>query len=493
MKNIAAAIGLLLSLTMPAFAETKFAPMTFMSLPKLSAWTGDFDGMLKRHTLRILVPYSKTLFFIDRGQQFGIEAVLGGQFDDWINARHQSKTQRINVWFVPVPRGELLAALRDGRGDIAAGNLTITPEGLTQVDFGEPWRSKIDEIVVTGPATEPIGPLEDLSGRDVFVRTSGSVAEHVRKLNEAFLAKGLRPINVKPADGNLEDEDILEMVNAGLIPLAIVDDYTATVWSSVFRSLRPRPDLVVSANGSMAWAIRKGSPLLKAELRAFIQQHPLITTFGDDIRKRYGADGQIAHNAFDDADLKRFNDLVEVFKFQARKYRFDWRMLMAQAYQESRLDQTRRSSRGAVGVMQVMPATAASKPFGFEGVDTDIAMNVEAGSAILRYLVDDCVGPDPAVDELNRMLFAFAAYNAGQGSLIRFRDVAKRQGLNPNAWFGNVEIAAGQVGGSETIQYVDNIYRYYIAYALLEERAAASRAARERPDERVAEKFVRPW
>ena len=218
MKMIAPALGLLLSLNMPAFAETKFAPMSFMSLPKLSAWTGDFNGMLKRRTIRILVPYSKTLFFIDRGQQLGIEAVLGGQFDDWINARHRSKTQRINVWFVPVPRDELLAALRDGRGDIAAGNLTITPEGLSQVDFGEPWRSKIDEIVVTGPATKPIGSLEDLAGRDVFVRMSGSVVEHMRKLNQAFLAKGLRPVNFKPADGNLEDEGILEMVNAGLIP-----------------------------------------------------------------------------------------------------------------------------------------------------------------------------------------------------------------------------------------------------------------------------------
>lgn len=479
MKRAAMAIALFLALAVAAFGETRFSPMNFMSLPQLRPWTGDFDGMRKRRAVRILVPYSKTLFFVDRGQQLGVEAVLGGQFDDWLKTKYRFGAQRINVWFVPVPRDELLSALNEGRGDIAAGNLTITPEGLAQVDFAEPWRSKIDEIVVTGPASATIGVLEDLAGRDVFVRMSGSVWEHLRGLNKDFRAKGLEPIHFRAADADLEDEDILEMVNAGLVPLAIVDDYTADLWASVFPALKPRHDLVLSSSGSMAWAIRKHNPILKSELAAFIRQRPLITAFGGDIRNRYGANGHILRNAYADADTKRFEALVETFKSQGEAYRFDWRMLMAQGYQESRLDQTQRSRHGAVGVMQVFPATAAAKPFGITGIDRDVARNVQAGAAILRYLVDVCIGDDPAVDERNRMLFALVAYNAGEGSLAKFRAMAKKQGLDPNVWFGNVEITAGQLAGVGTVQYVDNIYRYYIAYTLLAQRTAASTTARE--------------
>ena len=488
MKRIVFAMALFLALTPRAISETRFAPMTFMSLRHLRPWAGDFDGMLKRHAVRILVPYSKTLFFIDRGRQLGVEATLGGQFDDWLNANNKSGGKRINIWFVPVPRDELLRALIEGRGDIAAGNLTITPDGLVNVDFAEPWRSKIDEIVVAGPSGAAIGSLEDLAGREVFARTSGSVWEHLRALNEDFRAKGLRPIRIKAADDNLEDEDILEMINAGLVPLAVVDEYTANFWLSVFSALKPRHDLIVSRGGAMAWAIRKNAPMLKIELAAFVRQHPLVTAFGGDIPSRYGADGRVLRNVYADADMKRFDALVETFKSQAAAYRFDWRMLMAQGYQESRLDQTMRSPRGAVGVMQVMPSTAASKPFGVTGVDRDVTKNVQAGAAILRYLADTVIGDDAAVGDRDRMLFAFAAYNAGQGSLAKFRDMARRQGLNPNVWFGNVEITAGQLAGAETVQYVSNIYRYFIAYALLAERMTASRAARAQTFEIEADK-----
>jgi len=478
MKALVAGIGVLLALTAPAVTDTLFAPMNFMSLPQLQSWTGDFDGMRERRAVRILVPFSKTLFFIDRGQQLGVEAELGRQFDGWLNAKNKSRTQRVNVWMVPVARDELLKALNDGRGDIAAGNLTITPERLAEVDFADPWRSKIDEIVVTGPTASPVRSLEDLAGREVFVRTSSSFAEHLRALNETFANKGLEPIKFRPADGNLEDEDILEMVNAGLFPIAIVDDYTATLWSSVFSSLAPHSDLVVNTNGSMAWAIRKNNPLLKSELAEFIHQHPLISAFGGDMKSRFTADGRIVRNAYSDTDAKRFEELVEIFKAQGEAYQFDWRMLMAQGYQESGLDQSRKGLGGAVGIMQVMPTTAASKLFGFTGIDKDVNKNVQAGAAILRYIVDVCIGDDPAVDERNRMLLAFAGYNAGSGNLIKFRRIAKVQGLNPNVWFHNVEIAAAQVVGIRTVQYVDNIYKYFIAYSLYAERAAASRAAR---------------
>ena len=478
MKILAAALAFLIGFGLPAFGQTKFAPMRYMNLPQLRPWTGDFDGMLKRRSVRILVPYSKSQFFVSRGQQLGAVAELGGQLDQWLNAKYKTRAERINVWFIPVPRDDLLSALKDGRGDIAAGNLTITPERLAEVDFTGPWRSKVDEIVVTGPAAPPVRTIEDLAGREVFVHQSSAFAEHLRALNESFAAKGLKPITFRPADGNLEDEDILEMVNAGLLPLAVVDDYKAILWASVYRSLVPRPDLVVNSGGSIAWAIRKDSPRLKNELAAFVSQHRFGTAFGNDIRRRYSAVGQIVRNPYSDADTKRFHALVDIFKNQGKAYGFDWRMLIAQGYQESQLDQSLKAPGGAVGVMQILPSTAAAKPMSVTGVATEANRNVQAGAAYMRYLIDVYIGDEPSVNERNRMLFAFAAYNAGPANLTKFRRLAMAEGLNPNVWFDNVEHAAAQVVGIVTVRYVSNIYKYYIAYTLAAEREAAANTAR---------------
>jgi membrane-bound lytic murein transglycosylase MltF len=440
------------------------------SLPQLKPWTGDLDGMLERRVIRILVPYSKTLFFIDRGRQLGVVAELGQRFQTWINARHKTKALAITVAFVPVPRGDFERALKEGRGDIVAGNLTITPERLALADFAEPWMSNVKEVVVTGPSAPALNSLEDLAGREVYVRESSSYAAHLREMSKGFEAKGLKPIMLKPADENLEDEDILEMVGAGLLPFAVVDDHKAALWSLVFPTLKVRPDLAINSGGSVAWAFRKNSPQLKEELAAFVREHKLGTAFGNDTKRRYFDSDRVVRDAYSPEDRKRFRDLVSLFRTQGEAYQFDWLMLMAQGYQESQLDQSRRSHRGAVGVMQLLPKTAAAKPIGITGVDKDAGRNIQAGAAYMRHITETYIAKDPAIDPRNRVLFAFAAYNAGPGNLRKFRRIAKEKGLDPNVWFGNVEHAAAQVVGRETVQYVSNIYKYFVAYSLLIEQ-----------------------
>lgn len=148
----------------------------------------------------------------------------------------------------------------------------------------------------------------------------------------------------------------------------------------------------------------------------------------------------------------------------------------AQGYQESQLDQTRRSPRGAVGIMQLLPSTAKDKAIGISGIDKDAARNVEAGTKYLRHLVDTYIDGDD-LQPRDRQLFAFAAYNAGPGNLRKFRSKAKAMGLDPNVWFGNVENAAAEIVGRETVQYVSNIYKYYVAYSLLVDRMDERKAA----------------
>lgn len=159
-----------------AGAQSTRADQHAASLPQLLPWTGDFDGIQKRRVVRILVPYSRTLFFIDRGRQYGVVAELGQRLETWLNVRHKTRALGITVAFIPVPRDELLRALNEGRGDIAAANLTITPERLTEVDFAEPWTAKAKEIVVTGPVSPALTSLDDLAGSEVYVRESSSYA-----------------------------------------------------------------------------------------------------------------------------------------------------------------------------------------------------------------------------------------------------------------------------------------------------------------------------
>jgi membrane-bound lytic murein transglycosylase MltF len=447
-------------------------------LPHTRVWTGDLDGVLERRTLRILVPYSKTLFFVDKGKEMGAVAEFGRELENWINTKHKFGTLRFHVAFVPTSRDELFPTLLAGKGDAIAANLTITPERQAQVDFTSPWITGVKEIVVTGPAAPQLAKLDDLAGATVHVRKSSSYFGHITKMNERLTASGLKPIDLKPADENLEDEDLLEMVHAGLLPLAIVDDHKAAIWTKIYDKLTPRPDLAINEGGDIAWAVSKQSPALKAELNEFFATHKAGTSFGNTIKRRYYSDTKVVKNALSKESSEKFFQLVELFKQYGQKFRFDPILLIAQSFQESQLNQTLRSPVGAVGLMQIKPTTAAGNPIGITGVAESADKNVNAGVAYLRYLADTYVN-DPAMSPRNQTLMAFAAYNAGPGNLRKFRASAVAQGLDPNVWFNSVEQGAAKVVGRETVQYVGNIYKYYVAYELLWERMKAAEKSAE--------------
>ncbi|OOG70317.1 Membrane-bound lytic murein transglycosylase F [Ensifer sp. M14] len=457
----------------PSWAQSDESTFQAITAPHL----GDLDVMEKRRLIRILVPFSKTIYFIDRGRQFGTAVEFGTSLEKELNAARKKEIEKIRIAFVPVPRAHLLTALEDGRGDIVMGNLTITEARLAKVDFTDPLFNEAKEVLVTGPSAPAIASLDDLSGQEIRVRKSSSYYEHLAALSEGFVKAGRAPISIKDMDENLEDEDVLEMVNAGLLPWTVVDKYKADIWATVFADIKAREDILVSDHGQIAWAIRKDSPRLKATLDAFVKTHRVGTTFGNILKNTYYKSDKMLKRAYAPADVERFQKLVEIFRKHGGTYSFDYLMLMAQGYQESQLDQSRRSPRGAVGVMQLLPSTAADKSVGIKGIDKDQDRNVEAGSKYLRHLVDVYIN-DPQITPQNQLLFAFAAYNAGPGNLHKFRAKAKDMGLDPDLWFGNVENAAAEIVGRETVQYVSNIYKYYVAYELLAEHAQETSAAK---------------
>ena len=464
-------LGLAALLVAPAALaqEAPANPAPQSLLPTTEQWLGDLDGMRKRRQVRLLVPYSKTFYFVDKGaKQAGVTYDVGRAFEEWLNKREKTKTLKISVVFVPVARERMLSGLLDGTGDIAAGNITITEERAKMVQFSDPFAKDIKEVLVTGPTAAPIATLDDLAGREIHVRRSSSYFEHLASLSKALEVNGLKPIVISELDDELEDEDVMEMVNAGLLPWAVVDEHKAQIWTSVFTKLTVRSDLAVNEGGEIAWAMRKDNPQLLEVVNEFAKTHKIGTTFGNILKKRYLGSDSFVKRSTSTEELEKFQAIAELFKKYGQQYDFDWLMIVAQGYQESQLDQSARSHRGAVGVMQLMPKTAADPAVGIPNIES-VDNNIHAGVKYLRTLVDKYLD-DPALDRKNRTLMAFAAYNAGPGNLRKFRKLAAESGLDPNVWFHNVEHAAAEIVGRETVQYVANIYKYYVAYRLVIER-----------------------
>ena len=441
-------------------------------------FTGDFDKMNKRHKVRALVVYNDMFYFFDRGHPHGATYEFLKEFEKFLNRHLKKGTIKIQVIFIPTTRDRLLKDLVAGRGDLAAANLTITPARQHLVDFSIPIIENVRELLVTGPKAPKLTKLEDLAGREIMVRKSSSYYEHLQQLNRKLKKAGKKPVRLKAAPPYLEDSDLLEMVSSGILPWAVVDEHKARFWVTVYDHLTLRDDLVLHQGGKIAWALRKKSPRLKKLVNQFIRKNRHGTLVGNIIIKRYLKNHKWLKNPNSARDRKRFAEVVKLFRKYGRKYHFDYLMLMALAYQESHLDQNKRSRAGAVGIMQILKKTASDPRVGISHIEK-LENNIAAGSKYLRYLYDRYYAGEPKMDKLNKMLFTFASYNAGPSKIARMRKLAAKMGLNPNIWFNNVELVVAKKIGRETVQYVSNIYKYYVAYRLVAERRTRTDASRK--------------
>jgi membrane-bound lytic murein transglycosylase MltF len=451
-------------------AQTAPAPPITAPNVQFKPWSGDLDGMLKRHFIRALVAYSKTQYYVVKGVQHGTsyEALIA--FQDYINRKYPPKEKniRFHVVFVPVARDQLLTRLDEGKGDIAVATLTVTPDRQKLVDFSDPFVTGVKEVVVTGPDSPTINSIEDLSGQEVFARPSSSYWEHLQQLNDKFKSEGKAPLKLRAAPEDLEDDDLLEMLNAGLVHIVVVDDYMPRLWGKIYTKIQAHPDVTLAEGDSFAWAMRKNSPQLLAAVNEFAKTHRVGTAFGNTLVQRYVASSAMLKNAVSPAAIQNFNQTVGFFQKYSGEYHMDYLLMMAQGFQESALNQEAKSQVGAIGIMQLMPATGEQMNVG-DVHQTEA--NIHAGVKYIRYMVDQYYANEP-MDDLNKILFAFASYNAGPGRIHQLRQVAAQRGLNPNVWIDNVDMIASEKIGMETVTYVANIYKYYIAYKLVAEQQA---------------------
>lgn len=427
-------------------------------------YTGDLDSIMKRRVIRVLISYSKTNFFFDKGKMRGYEVELLQAYDKFLNRGRKKADKKIRMIFIPMPFSDLLPALVAGKGDIAAAGLTVTRERERVVSFSDPYLPDVNEILVQHASIEGIDTLEDLSGRRLYVLSDSSYVSHLKRLNKTLRSRGLRPVRIVESGTYLETEDILEMVNAGIIDFTVSDDHLASLWSQVLPDITVREDLPIHRGGRIAWAVRKGNPRLRANLNAFVKDIRKGSRLGNILLNRYFAKTNWIDNPNAEAARNKLKELRPLFEKYGNQYDIDWIALAAQAYQESGLNQNKRSPRGAIGIMQLLPSTAAGRNVGIRNIHKT-ENNIHAGAKYLhflreRYFSDAEIHPDA------RLNFAWAAYNAGPRNVQDFRTLAKEHGLDPNQWFHNVEQVAARIIGRETVNYVANINKYYIAYRL---------------------------
>ena len=437
-------------------------------------FTGDLDEMIKRRAIRVAVTFNRTHYFIDQGQERGLTYESLKLFENDLNTDLKTGNLRLHVVIVPMSREQLYPALSSGKVDMVAAMVTVTPEREKLVAFSDPTRTGVNEVVVTGPGAPPINTVDDLAGQEVFVRKGSIYDESIMALNAQLKARGKPPVTITIAPDVLEDDDVLEMVNAGLAPITVVDDYLVDFWSTVFKGLTVHRDVTVRTGGQLAVAFRKESPKLRASVNAWIKKHGRGDSFRNVIERRYLETATYARNAAADGEQRKLRAVVELFKKYGAQYDMDYLLMAAQGYQESTLDQNVKSPVGAIGVMQVMPATGKELNV---GDITKIESNVHAGVKYMRFMRDQYFANEP-MDELNKTLMTFASYNAGPGRLRQLRREAEKKGLNPNVWFGTVERVASERIGRETVTYVSNIFKYYITYRLLAEQTERREAAK---------------
>ncbi len=428
-------------------------------------WLGDLDGMQERHAIRVLVVSGGPQFFYFQGKPRGMMLELLVRYQKHVNSKLDLGLHAVEIIPMPVSRDRLLPALLAGQADLIAADLTKTEIRSTMVDFSRPFIDNVDEVLVFGPASPAgIESVDDLAGKSVYVRASSSYFEHVTALNADFAERGLAPIRIELANELLRTQDILEMVNAGLVSATVVDSYKANYWAKLFPDMEVRDDLVVNSGGGISWVFREDSPLLAESVNEFVRENREGTLIGNILIERYLENITWVRNATSDASLARLRPTLELFRAGGEAANLDPLMLVAQAYQESELDHSKKSPVGAVGIMQVKPSTAADKNVGIDDISSP-AENIRAGALYMRFLMDRYFAGDD-MDGVQQWMFALAAYNAGPAKIQRIRRQAEAEGHDPNLWMENVELVVARKVGRETVNYVRNVFKYYVAYRM---------------------------
>ncbi|MCQ1060903.1 transglycosylase SLT domain-containing protein [Photobacterium sp. DNB23_23_1] len=443
-------IGVLISSICSAFQITP---------QKYERYTGDLPVMEEKRVIRVLVAADLGFYYLDRGQPKGLISEMLRLFEKFVSEKTQKK-YRIQI--IPVHRDQLLPALNAGIGDLVTANITITPKRMKQVDFSHPILTGIQELFITHSVRSPITDIKQLSKKSVWLRASSSYYQSIRRINKQLHKLGKEPMYVHFLEETLQDFEMLQMVQEGIIPMTVLDSHKAEFWDLVTDDLQIHYEYPIRKNSAIGWSFRKDSPEFKAIVDEFVENNRRGTLNGNILFNRYLNSKAWFQKVMSPDSIDKFKELENRFIRYGNMYDINWLIIAAQAFQESGFDQSKRSHAGAIGIMQVLPQTASEPYINISNIQ-NIENNIHAGVKYMDFIRDRYVTDDDT-DELNQLYFALASYNAGPNRIRRLRKVAEERGYDPTQWFNNVEVIVKEEVGMEPITYVGNINRYFTIY-----------------------------
>ncbi|MBL6992196.1 MAG: transporter substrate-binding domain-containing protein [Bacteriovoracaceae bacterium] len=418
---------------------------------------GGLKSILKKRYMRVLTTKNAYDYYIYQGKTKGMQYEMAREFTKYLNKKYIKKGKlRIVFDMVPVNFDQLIPMLITGKGDIIAVGITKTAKREALVDFTDPYQI-VDDVIVTR--------------KELASQTWKHKTFHVQKNSSYFnsLSQHFGLVKVKEVDANLHAGHIMEFVSLKKHDYTLVNSFWAETVGKRYPNLVILKDRPFRKGVKISWAVRKKNHRLLKELNSFLPRVKKGTRLGNIFSKRYFYDiGRIKSKDFDLATSK-ISKYDESIKKYAKKYGFDWRLLSALCYQESRFNQSIKNKWGAIGLFQVKQKTANEPYIAIRNItgEANYENNIHAGVKYLAWIKKRYLDPIKKIGEESKLRMTMAAYNAGPGRLLKAMKKAKKMGLNSHKWFRNVELAMLKLGYPEPVVYVSEINKHYVSYLLL--------------------------
>ncbi|NQD73903.1 transglycosylase SLT domain-containing protein [Pseudomonas sp. CM27] len=454
-----------LALTGPAYARL---PGPQQNIPP--AKVRDLQQIRTSKVLRVLVNQSRNSSGEVKGEPVGVEYYRLRALEHYLNARAEDG-QHIQLKLIPRAKEQLLGALQRGEGDLAAPGELLDPSVVRGVSSTAPILDQVPLMLVGRKGERSFSKVEQLSGRTVALTSASAAGPLIQQVNQQLALRKRAPIKVEWVDSTLAVEDVLEMVQAGIYHLTVVEQPIARRWARVMPRLRLDSRVHLGAPQAMRWYVGKDAPQLLASVDRFLKGYRAPDNQDAAFERIYRRQYRV-HNPLASKDRQRLASVRAVLQKHGAAQQIDWLNLAALAFKESTLNPAARGRGGAHGLMQITPS--AAQRVGVSNTAT-VDGNVHASARYLA-LIRRKFFASPRINERERMAFVLAAYNLGPERVQAMRAEARRRGLNGNQWFFQTERVAMEQVGMGPVNFVNSVNKYFLAFN--RERAVLERVAR---------------
>lgn len=408
--------------------------------------------------LRVLVNQSRNSSGEVKGEPVGVEYYRLRALEHYLNAR-VGDGEELSVKLVPRAKEQLLLALERGEGDLAAPGELIDPALAGGVSASAPVVDQVQLMLVGRKGERGFSRVEQLSGRTVVLTSASAAGAVIQQANQQLALRKRAPIKVEWADPTLAVEDVLEMVQAGIYHLTVVERPIAQRWARVMPRLRLDTQLRLGQAQAIRWYVRRDANTLQTTVDHFLAGYRAPDNQDAAFERIYRRQYRV-HDPLARRDRQRLEAVRPVLQKHAADQQFDWLNLAALAFKESTLDPKARGMGGAHGLMQITPS--AAQRVGVSNTAT-VDGNVQASARYLALLRRKFFA-SPQLNERERMAFILAAYNLGPERVQAMRAEARRRGLNGNQWFFQTERVAMEQVGMGPVNFVNSVNKYFLAF-----------------------------